>query len=165
MKNAEALQVTTPTEREIMLTRSFAAPRQLVFDALTKPEMVQRWMLGPPGWSMSVCKLDLRVGGALRFGWRHSDGREMGLSGVYRDIRRPERIAHTELFDEDWTGGETLVTNVLVERGGKTTLTCTILYASREARDAVRATAMSQGVAAGYDSLAALLASAAAPGG
>jgi len=159
MKNTGTLKVTTPTERGIVMTRVFDAPHRLVFEALTKPELFKRWLLGPPGWSLPVCEIDLKVGGACRFVWRGPDGTDMGMRGVYREIVPPERIVHTELFDEDWTGGETLVTTVLVEDGGKTTLTMTVLYSSREARDAALSTGMEQGVAASYDRLAELLAS------
>ena len=159
MKNTGTLKVTTPTERGIVMTRVFDAPHRLVFEALTKPELFKRWLLGPPGWSLPVCEIDLKVGGACRFVWRGPDGTDMGMRGAYREIVPPERIVHTELFDEDWTGGETLVTTVLVEDGGKTTLTMTVLYSSREARDAALSTGMEQGVAASYDRLAELLAS------
>jgi len=160
MENAGALQVTTPSDREILLTRVFDAPRQMVFDALTKPELVKRWLLGPPGWSMPICEIDLKVGGRFRYVWRRENGKEMGMSGVYREIVPPERLVHSELFDEDWTGGETLVTAVLTEQAGKTTLRTTVLYASGEVRDAVLKTPMEQGVAASYDRLAELLSAA-----
>ena len=157
MTDTGALQVTTPTEREIAVTRVFDAPRQRIFDALTRPELIRRWMFGPDGWSLPVCESDLRVGGALRFVWRDPN-MEMGMSGSYREVAPPGRLVHTELFDEDWTGGETVVTTVLTEQDGRTTLTSTILYASREARDAVLETPMTQGMATSYDRLAALLA-------
>jgi uncharacterized protein YndB with AHSA1/START domain len=159
MKNT--LKVTTPTDREIAMTRAFDSPRRLVYEALTKPELVQRWLLGPPGWTMPFCEIDLKVGGRFRYVWRKSDGQEMGMGGVYREISPPDRLVHTELFDEDWTGGETLVTTVLTEKAGKTTLTTTVLYASREIRDAILKSPMEQGVAASYDRLEALLATAA----
>ncbi len=160
MNTPGALQVTTPSEREIAMTRVFDAPRELVFDAWTRPELIRRWMLGPPGWSMPVCEVDLRVGGTYRFVWRSPEGKDMGMGGVYREIMPPERIVTTEAFDEDWTGGETLNTLVLTEQGGRTTLTNTVLYSSREARDGALKTGMEQGVAASYDRLAELLASA-----
>jgi uncharacterized protein YndB with AHSA1/START domain len=159
MNDGETLRVTTPADREIVMTRVFAAPRDLVFAACTKPELLKRWLLGPPGWTLPVCEIDLKVGGALRFVWRGPDGTEMGMSGVYREVAPPERLAHTELFDADWTGGETLVTTVLREQAGRTTLTGTVLYPSREARDAALRAGMEQGVAASYDRLAELLAS------
>ncbi len=158
MKDTGPLKVTTPTEREIVMTRVFDAPRSLVFDAYTKPELLRRWLLGPPGWSMVVCEIDLRVGGAYRYVWRNADGTEMGMGGVHREIVPPERIVITALFDQDWTGGETLNTLLLTEQDGKTTLTNTVLYSSREARDNALRTGMEQGMAAGYDRLAELLA-------
>ena len=154
------LKLTTPGEREIVMTRVFAAPRQLVFDAHTKPELVRRWLLGPPGWSMPVCEIDLRVGGKYRYVWRHdTNGTQMGMGGVYREIRAPERLVHTEKFDEAWYPGEGVGTLVLVELGGRTTLTHTMRYESREARDAVLKSGMEKGVTASYDRLAELLAS------
>jgi uncharacterized protein YndB with AHSA1/START domain len=159
MKNTGSLKVTTPTDREIVMTRVFDAPRHLVFDAWTKPELLKRWLHGPPDWSLAVCDMDLRPGGAIRWVWRGPDGTEMGLRGVYREIVPPERITHTEIFDEDWTGGETLVTIVLTEKDGRTTVTMTVLYSSREARDGALKTDMEHGVAMCYDRLAKLLAS------
>lgn len=160
MTNAGALRVTTPSDREIVLTRVFDAPRNLVFDALTKPELLKRWLLGPPGWSMVVCDVDLKVGGAYRYVWRNADGTEMAIRGVYRQIIPPERIFYTESFDFgfDAQSGEVLATAVLTEQGGKTTLTTTILCESKEGRDAVLASGMEHGVAASYDRLAELLA-------
>src|SRR5712691_8215222 len=136
VKNAATLQVTTPSDREIALTRVFDAPRRLVFDALTKPELLKRWLGVRGGWSLAVCEVDLRVGGSYRFVWR-KNGTEMGMRGVYREVVPPERLVYTESFDDPWYPGEALDTVVLVERGGKTTLTTTVLYASREARDGV----------------------------
>jgi uncharacterized protein YndB with AHSA1/START domain len=160
MTKTGALKVTVPSDREIVLTRDFDTPRSAVFDALTKPELLKRWLLGPPGWSMPVCEIDLKVGGAYRFVWRsESDGAEMGMRGVYREIAPPARLVHTESFDESWYPGEALITTVLTEKGGKTTLAGTILYESREARDTVLKSPMEQGVAASYDRLAELLAS------
>ena len=160
MKNAGTLQLTAPGEREIVMTRVFDAPRQLVFDAHTKPELVKRWLLGPPGWSMPVCEIDLRVGGKYRYVWRHDrEGTEMGMGGVYREIVAPERIVNTEKFDEASYPAEAVDTLVLVEQGSRTTLTLTVLYESREAREAVLKSGMESGVAASYDRLADLLAS------
>jgi uncharacterized protein YndB with AHSA1/START domain len=154
------LNVTTPSDREIAITRVFDAPRRLVFDAHTKPELVKRWLLGPPGWSMPVCEIDLRVGGKYRWVWRHDrDGTQMGMGGVYREIAAPERLVATEKFDEAWYPGEALNTLVLVEQRGRTTLTQTMRYESREARDAVLKSGMEKGLTASYDRLAELLAS------
>ena len=164
MKNTGDLKVTAPTDREIAMTRVFNAPRRMVFDALTKPELVNQRLLGPPGWTMPVCEIDLRVGGAYRYVWRHADGREMGMGGVYREIVPQERLLCTELFDEAWYPGESLITTTLVEQSGRTTLTSTILYISREARDGVLKSGMERGVAASYDRLEQILASPGAAG-
>ena len=154
------LKVTTPSDRELAMTRAFDAPRRLVFDAHTKPELVKRWLLGPPGWSMPVCEINLRVGGKYRYVWRRdADGTQMGMRGAYREIVAPERIVNTERFDEAWYPGEALNTLVLVENGGRTTLTQTMRYESREARDAVLKSDMESGVTASYDRLAELLGS------
>jgi uncharacterized protein YndB with AHSA1/START domain len=159
------LKLTTRGEREIVMTREFNAPRRLLFDAFTKPELVRQWLLGPPGWSMPVCEIDLKVGGKYRYVWRQdSDGTEMGMGGVYREIVAPERLVSTEKFDEAWYPGEAVGTIVLSENGGKTTVTQTILYESREARDAVLKSGMEQGLAASYERLAEMLASARAGG-
>jgi len=159
------LKLTTPADREIAMTRVFDAPRQLVFDAHTKPDLVRQWLLGPPGWSMPVCEMDVRVGGTYRWLWRHdTNGTEMGMGGVYREIVAPERLVTTERFDEAWYPGEALNTLVLIEQGGRTTLTQTMRYESRDARDAVIQSNMEKGVAASYDRLADLLASTPARG-
>jgi len=165
MKSAGTLQLTAPGERDIVMTRVFDAPRQLVFDAHTQPELVKRWLLGPPGWSLPVCEIDLRVGGKYRYVWRHDrNGTEMGMGGVYREIKAPERIVSTEKFDEAWYPGEAVGTLVLVEQGGRTTLTNTMRYESRAARDAALKSGMESGVKASYDRLARLLASTPARG-
>jgi uncharacterized protein YndB with AHSA1/START domain len=160
MNYKETFKLTASGEREIVMTRVFDAPRDLVFDALTKPELVKRWLLGPPGWSMPVCEIDLKVGGAYRWVWRRdSDGTEMGMGGVYREIVRPERIVSTEKFDEAWYPGEAVGTMVLAEKGEKTTLTQTIRYESRKARDGVLESGMERGVVASYDRLEEILSS------
>lgn len=158
MVNTGALRLTLRGDREVVLTRQFNAPRQLVWDAMTRPELLKRWLFGPPGWSMVVCDMDLQVGGKYRWVWRGPDGQEMGMGGVHREVIAPERLVNTQLFDEDWTGGEAVGTLVLTEQNGKTLLTNTILYTSKEARDAVLKTPMEQGMAMGYDRLEALLA-------
>ena len=159
MPETGTLQVTTPSEREIALTRVFDAPRRLIFDAHTKPELVRRWLLGPPGWTMPVCEIDLRVGGRYRWVWKkEKTGDEMGIGGVYREIAAPERLVATERFDESWYPGEAVNTLVLVEHGGQTTLTQTSLYESRAARDTALQSGMEKGVEVSYDRLAELLA-------
>ena len=162
MKHAGTLKLTTSGDREIVMTRDFDAPRQLVFDAWTKPELVRRWLLGPEGWTMPVCEIDLRVGGAYRYLWRHlQNGTEMGMGGVFREITAPERLVATERFDQSWYPGEAVSTLMLVEQSGRTTLTQTVRYESREARDVVLKSPMEHGVAASYDRLEELLASSA----
>ena len=159
VKDMGKLQVTTPSEREIAMTRVFDAPRSLVFDAWTKPELLKRWLGVRGGWTFAVCEVDLRVGGSYRFVWRGPTGAEMGMGGVYREIVRPERLVATEKFDEPWYEGDALDTTTFVERGGKTTATTTVRYASQEVRDAVLKTPMLTGVAESYDKMAEVLAS------
>jgi len=152
MKNA--LKITTAGDRELVMTRVFDAPRRLVYDAHTKPELVRQWLLGPPGWTMPVCEMDVRVGGTYRWVWRHDTNKtEMGMGGVYREVRAPERLVSTEKFDEAWYPGESLNTLVLVEQAGQTTLTQTMRYESGAARDAVIKSGMESGVKASYDRL------------
>jgi len=158
MKNA--LKTTPSGDRDLVMTRDFDAPRALVYDAHTKPELVRQWLLGPPGWSMPVCEMDVRAGGKYRWVWKKdTDGSTMGMGGVYREVKAPERLVSTERFDEAWYPGESLNTLVLVENRGRTTLTQTMRYESREAREAVIKSGMEQGVAASYDRLEAVLAS------
>jgi uncharacterized protein YndB with AHSA1/START domain len=152
-----ALTVTTPSERELVMTREFDAPRGMVFDALTKPALVQRWLLGPPGWTMPVCEIDLRTGGKYRYVWRNADGREMGMGGTFKEMVRPSRLVATESYDDYWTGGETVVTTELVETRGKTTVSTTVRYATREARDAALKMGASKGLEASYVRLDELL--------
>jgi uncharacterized protein YndB with AHSA1/START domain len=159
MSNPGNLQVTTPSDREIAMTRVFDAPRALVFEALTTPELVQRWLLGPPGWTMPHCQIDLKVGGTYRYVWRNDEkGKEFGTGGVFREIHPPARLVHTERMDG--APGEALNTVTLVEQDGRTTLTQTMLFDSRENRDATLQSGMEKGVAISYDRLAELLASA-----
>ena len=151
MQNSGPMTLTTPTDREIVLTRVVDAPRRLVFEAWTNPEYVPRWMLGPPGWTMPLCEIDLRPGGTWHFVWRHDNGNEMGMSGVYLEIVPPERLVSTDSWGGDWP--ETLNTLVLTEEDGKTTVTQRILYPTKEARDAALRTGMKDGMAAGFDRL------------
>ena len=124
MSNIGPVNATGDAGREIVMTRVFDAPRRVVFDALTRPELVRRWMRGPPGWSLAVCKIDLKVGGAYRYVWRRDcDGADMAIGGVFWELMPPERTVRTEKFDEHDTSGEAIVTTVLTEKGGTTTLT------------------------------------------
>jgi uncharacterized protein YndB with AHSA1/START domain len=155
MKNTGTLKVSLPTEREIVMMRVFDAPRRLVFDALTKPELLKRWF-GPRGLSLVVCEADLKVGGAWRWVLRGPDGRDMGMRGVYQEIAPPERLVSTESFDD--YPGESLNTLILSEEDGKTTFTITVRYALQEIRDAVIKSGMEHGAAECYDKLAEMLA-------
>jgi uncharacterized protein YndB with AHSA1/START domain len=156
MTAAGSLTVTAPGDREIVMTREFNAPRRLIFDALTQSALVSRWLLGPPGWTMPVCEIDLRVGGTFHYVWRGEDGTEFGIHGVYREISPPDRVVHMESFDGQ-EGGAAEVTWDLREENGRTTLICTSVYPTREARDAALASGMEHGVAASFDRLEGIL--------
>lgn len=143
---------TTPSDREFTTTCVVDAPRRLVFDAWTRPEHLPHWMLGPDGWTMPVCEVDLHPGGAWRFVWRKSDGTEMGMQGAYREINPPERLVSTESWGGDWP--ETVNTLVLSEQSGKTTMTQTVRYPSKQARDGALQTGMKEGIAQSFDRLA-----------
>jgi uncharacterized protein YndB with AHSA1/START domain len=160
MSIAGTLNLTTRGDLDIVITREFDAPRDLVFEAMWKPELLRRWLLGPPGWSMVECENDLTPGGAFRHVWRHENGSQMAMHGVYREVVRPERVVRTETFDMgcESQGGEQVVTIDLSEQGGRTFLTLTVRYPSKEARDATLASGMERGVAASYDRLEELLA-------
>ncbi len=151
-KKSAAMTLTLPSDREIVMIRVFNAPRHLVFEAWTKPEHVPHWMLGPERWTMPVCEIDLRPGGAWHFVWRRSDGTEMGMHGMYQEIVPPERLVNTESWGGDWP--ETLNTLLLAEEDGKTTITSRVLYPSKEARDAVLKKGMEEGTSESFDRLA-----------
>jgi uncharacterized protein YndB with AHSA1/START domain len=143
------VDVTTPSDREITVTRSFDAPRTLIWDCHTRPELMRRWLLGPPGWTMPVCEVDLRVGGAYRFVWRNEDGRELVSHGEHREIAAPGRLVTTETmqgFD-----GASVNTLLLREEGGRTILTLTMLFPTAEIRDGALQSGMADGMAASYD--------------
>ena len=157
MKNT--LKVTTPNDFDIVITREFDAPRRLVWDAHTRPELVQKWLLGPPGWTMPICEIDLKVGGKYRYVW-HSDkkNKDMEMGGEYREITTHEKIVATEWFKDAWYPGEAIDTTTFVEQGKKTVLTLTMRLATKEARDGIIATGMESGVAISYDRLDEILA-------
>ena len=147
---------TTPSDRELVTTRAFDAPRDLVWEVWTSPEHLPQWLLGPEGWTMPVCKSDLSVGGAWHFVWRNeADGSEMGMTGEYREISPPERLVSTQSWGGDWP--ETVNMLVFTEEDGLTVMTQTILYPSQEARDAAIATGMQRGMDAGFSRLDAYL--------
>lgn len=153
MKNAAKLQITTPTDRELAMIRSFDAPRGLVWDAWTRPELLKQWLGVRGGWTFAVCEVDLKVGGKYRYVWRGPSGAEMGMGGVFREVAKPERLVATEKFDESWYEGDAMDTTTFVERGGKTTVTTTVRYASKAVRDAVLKSPMESGVAESYNKL------------
>jgi uncharacterized protein YndB with AHSA1/START domain len=145
-------EFTTPSDREVVARRVFDAPRRLVWDAHTRPEHVQRWLLGPDGWTMPVCEIDLRPGGAWRYVWRKEDGtEEFFMHGTFREIVPTERIVHTEFFGE--MPEPAVITSTFEEAGGRTTLTVTVVYPSKEARDAALATGMTGGWGKSYERL------------
>ena len=155
------VDVTTPSDCEITVVRAFDAPRELIWDCHTKPELLKRWMLGPPGWSMPVCEIDLRVGGAYRYRWRNdADGTEFGSSGVHREIVPFERIVTTESMEG--FDGESINTLTFSEAGGRTLVSTNMLFPSKEIRDAATQSGMSDGMAMGYDRLEDVLAELAA---
>ena len=146
-----ATTFSTPSDREIITTRIVDAPRRLVFLAHTDPAHVPHWMLGPGGWTMPICEIDLRPGGAWRFVWRRADGAEMAMHGVYQEVVPPERLVSTESWGGDWP--ETLNTLLLSEQGGRTTITQRVRYGSKEARDAALKTGMLEGMSMTYERL------------
>ncbi len=145
----------TPSDREITMSRTFDAPRRLVWQAFTDPNHISKWLLGPDGWTMPVCEVDLRKGGKWHFVWRKSDGAEMAMTGEYREVSPNERLVNSETWGEGWP--ETTNTHVLLEKNGKTHMTQTILYPSKEARDAALKTGMKSGANQSYDRLVAYL--------
>jgi uncharacterized protein YndB with AHSA1/START domain len=159
-------QVTMPSDREVKVTRSFKAPRALVYRAFTEPELVRRWLLGPPGWSMPVCEMDVRVGGTYRWSWRNDqDGSQFGFNGTFREVQPPAKLVHTEAYDPGTVGGifpgqEALVTVTFAEEDGVTTMTSVIDFGSNEARDGAMATGMTDGMEQSYQLLDRLLAQA-----
>jgi uncharacterized protein YndB with AHSA1/START domain len=160
----ETAQVSLPTDNEVSVIRDFKAPRALVYEAYTNPDLVRRWLLGPPGWTMPVCEMDVRVGGAYRWRWRSDeDGSEFGFHGEFLEVDAPAMLRHTEIFDPGSTGedmgeGQAMVTVRFTERDGVTTVTTRIDYGSRESRDAALATGMTDGMEMSYQLLDRLLA-------
>lgn len=150
------LKLAPQGDREILITRQFKAPRTLVFEAFTTPSMVMQWM-DTPSFPITRCEIDLRVGGALRYEWSSPTGGGMGVSGEFLAIDPPSRLVHTEIFDEDWTDGESEVTTTFAETDGITLVTMTICYRTGATRDTVMKTNMEQGIAKNFDNLDTLL--------
>jgi uncharacterized protein YndB with AHSA1/START domain len=158
-------QVTTPSDTEVRVTRDFKAPRTLVWRAHTQPELVKRWMLGPPGWSMPVCEMDVRPGGKYRWRWRSDeDGKEFGFHGDFREVEAPAKLAHAEYYDPGDIGGAmpadnpAIIRTTFTEKNGVTTLTTLMDFGTKEARDAAVSTGMTDGMEMGYERLDALFA-------
>lgn len=150
--NSHTFKTTTPSDREIVLTRLFDAPRDLVFQATTKPEHVRTWWgCLDDNHSVIVCDIDLRPGGSWRFVGRGPEG-DYAFHGEYREIAAPERLVYTEIY-EPFPDAASLVTQVLTEEGGKTRMTLTCLYPSLEVRDTVLGTGMATGAGISYDRL------------
>jgi uncharacterized protein YndB with AHSA1/START domain len=151
------IEVTQPSDREVRVVRTFKAPRQLVWDAHTKPELVQKWQLGPPGWDMPVCEMDVRVGGTYKWRWKsQEDGKQFGFHGTFTEVNAPSKVVHEEYYDPGDIGGSMpvsepcIVTLELSEQKGVTTLVCTMKFASKEARDGAVSTGMTNGMEMGY---------------
>jgi uncharacterized protein YndB with AHSA1/START domain len=161
---AHQAEVTLPSDREVKITRSFNAPRDLVYRAFIEPALLKRWMLGPPGWTMPICEMDVRVGGKFRWQWRSEDGKqEFGFYGEFREVEPGVKIVHTESFDPgtmggEHSGGEALITALFTESGGVTTVTTLMDFGSQEARDKAVATGMTGGMEQSYQLLDTLLA-------
>ena len=150
--NSHTFKVTTPSDREIVMTRLFDAPRHLVFEAMTRPEHVRKWWGNlDERHSMTVCDIDLRPGGAWRFVGRHPGG-EVEFYGVYREIDPPNRLVFTEIF-APYPDVESVITAVFTEEDGKTRITSTCVYPSLDVRDMVIKSGMERGAAISYDRL------------
>lgn len=163
MKNSGNLTVTMPSDREIAMSRVFDAPRNLVFDAYTKPELVRRWLGVFGGWTFRECDIDLRVGGTYRYLWDGPEGATLGIRGRFLEITPNERIVCTERFDPPFDMGDAHDTITFAEHAGKTTLTILVRSPSKEVRDAMLKTGMTDGVTASFDNLAEVLGAHAAP--
>jgi uncharacterized protein YndB with AHSA1/START domain len=144
-----------PTDREVVITRVVDAPRRIVWEAYTTPRHLQQWLLGPEGWTMPVCEMDLRTGGAFRYVWRKADGAELTIAGAIREVVALERLVTTESWGPEWP--ETVNTVTFTESSGQTTITLTVAYPSKEARDAALQTGMKDGMDPSFARLDALV--------
>ena len=152
------LTVTTPTDEQIVITRQFDAPRHLVFACYTQPALIKRWLNGAEGWIMTECEFEPKVGGKYRYVWKAPSGYVMAMGGTVREIEPVERVVSAELFEDDWTGGETISRLELTEASERTTLVNTITYSSKEARDGALKTPMADGMEYGFKKLDTVLA-------
>lgn len=161
MNTQKKLSITTPSDTQIVMTRRFDAPLELVWKALTQPEYIRKWLFLPPGWTMTGCEQDIRVGGSFRWTWDGPDGQPaMVMHGTYREVVPLERLVRTETFEMGCgpAMGEQIATLAFKREGGGTTVTITCSYKSKEDRDGAIASGMEHGVGAGYDNLEAMLA-------
>ncbi len=147
--------VTTPAPTDLCVERVFEAPARLVWDAHTKPELVRQWLLGPDGWEMTVCDIDLRVGGRYRYEWSHPEEPSFGTSGAFTEVDPTSKLVSAERMDG--FDSETLNTMTLREADGRTTMTLLMRFESEETRDAAAATGMAEGMGQSFDRLAAAL--------
>jgi uncharacterized protein YndB with AHSA1/START domain len=152
-------EVTLPSDREVRVTRTFNAPRQLVWDAHTKSELVPRWQ-GYDGWDMPVCEMDVRVGGKYKWQWRsQEDGKGFGFFGTFTEVDVPSKLVHQQHYDPgemDFAmpaGDPCIVSVELSERDGVTTLVCNMTFTSKEARDGAVSTGMTDGMEHSYGRL------------
>jgi uncharacterized protein YndB with AHSA1/START domain len=143
--------VDAPSDTELRVVRWFDAPRERLWEAWTRPEDLRQWMVGPDGWVMERCDLDLRAGGSWRFEWRKDDGAEMALWGTYREVSPPGRLVHTENWGGDWP--ETLNTLTFTESAGRTRMELITEYPSRADRDAALGTGMTGGMELSFQRL------------
>ena len=159
MPKIDTLQVSLRGENEVEITRNFPGPRNLLFDCHTKPDLVRRWLFGFDGWKLAVCDIDLRGSGRYRYEWQEiATGNSMGMGGSFREVVPNELLVTTELFDEDWTGGETIVTTRFLGDGNTSRIEMVILYSSAAAREAALKTGMTDGMEFSYQRLDGLLA-------
>lgn len=157
-KNNESLIFVPDEERGIVITRVFDCTREQLFDAYTCPELIQRWLIGPPEGVLSKCEVDLRVGGSFRFAWKNTEGFEIIIGGIYQEINRPEKLVYSEKLFNSWYPGETIQTINLTEKNGKTFFHCSILYETHQTREVVLDSSFEFGVISNFNRLEDLLA-------
>jgi uncharacterized protein YndB with AHSA1/START domain len=158
----EKAHVEQPSDREVKVVRSFKAPAELVYKAYTTPALLKKWLLGPPGWEMPVCEMDVRVGGKYRWAWRSDDGKqEFGFHGEFKEVSAPSKLVHSEFYDAGTMGGDmgkgAIITLLFTEEKGVTTLTSLMDFGTKESRDAAVATGMTDGMEQSYSLLDTLL--------
>jgi uncharacterized protein YndB with AHSA1/START domain len=153
-------EVSLPSDTEVRVSRSFHAPRKLVWQAHTDPKLVTRWMLGPPGWSMPVCEMDVRPGGKFRWRWRSDEGgQEFGFFGTFTEVEAPAKLSHDEYFDPGDVGSSmptdkpAVIRTSFTEKNGVTTLVTLMDFGTKESRDAAVSTGMTDGMEMGYQRL------------